>query len=69
MIDPDRFIETDDLDKRTLHLIESIARQISDSIEQGRLPAMSFPVRSLSNVTYDAERGHFELGKHRKCAR
>jgi DNA topoisomerase-6 subunit A len=36
----------------------------ADIIKRSKKPSMSFPVRSLSNVRYDAKRGHFEiLGK------
>ncbi len=51
-----------DLDQRTLHLIEEIAKQVQHDIEQGALPVLEFPVRSLSNVQYDAQKGYFELG-------
>jgi DNA topoisomerase-6 subunit A len=45
--------------------IESTARAIyEDIIKRQKKPSMRFPVRSLSNVKFDAKRGHFEiLGK------
>jgi DNA topoisomerase-6 subunit A len=51
-----------DLDKRTITLIDSIARQVRTSIENGMLPAIKLPVRSLANVKYDEAKGYFELG-------
>jgi DNA topoisomerase VI subunit A len=55
-----------DLDNRTITLIDSIARDIRAEIDQGRLPDIKLPVRSLDNVTYDEARGYFELGDARK---
>lgn len=51
-----------DLDQRTLNLIEEIAKRVQHDIGQGSLPALEFPVRSLGNVQYDAQKGYFELG-------
>jgi DNA topoisomerase-6 subunit A len=56
----------DDLDRKTIALIDLIARQVRTSIEHGTLPAIELPVRSLANVTYDESRGYFELGDERK---
>jgi DNA topoisomerase-6 subunit A len=56
----------DDLDRKTITLIDLIARQVRTSIEHGTLPAIELPVRSLANVTYDESRGYFELGDERK---
>jgi len=58
--------EPGDLDVRTLELIEALARQIRERIDKGELPEIRLPVRSLSNVTYDEDRGYFELGAARK---
>ncbi len=55
-----------DLDDRTIALIESIAGQIRTSIEDGKLPDIKLPVRSLDNVRYDEAKGYFELGDARK---
>lgn len=41
--------------------IAETAEGIRSAILRGRKPSMSFPVRSLSNVRYDAKRGHFEI--------
>ncbi|MGB5472512.1 MAG: DNA topoisomerase IV subunit A [Gammaproteobacteria bacterium] len=51
------------LDTLTLRLIDSIATAIRRSIERGELPHIELPVRSLANVTYDAEKGYLELGE------
>ncbi len=55
------------LDKKTLELIESTAVRVQKSIGKRTLPELKFPVRSLSNVTYDKRKGYFELGKGRKA--
>jgi DNA topoisomerase-6 subunit A len=60
-------IAQSDLDRSTIGLIESIARQIRASIESGQLPSISLPVRGLDNVEYDAAKGHFELGGAQKA--
>jgi DNA topoisomerase-6 subunit A len=57
-----------ELDQRTLAFIDAIAGQIHDSITRGEVPALEVLVRSLKNVTYDPDKGYFELGdahKHR----
>ncbi len=56
----------DELDKKTIALIDGIAGQVRASIAQGTLPSIDFPVRNLSNVTYDKAKGYFELGKEHK---
>jgi DNA topoisomerase-6 subunit A len=44
--------------------IVSAGKDVHEDILKSRKPKMEFPVRSLSNVKYDAKRGHFEiLGK------
>lgn len=55
-----------DLDNKTIALIESIAGRVRTDIEDGELPDIAFPVRSLDNVTYDEAKGYFELGDLRK---
>jgi DNA topoisomerase-6 subunit A len=52
-----------ELDEITLRLIKTIATAIRNSIEQGELPHIELPVRSLANVNYAAEKGYFELGE------
>jgi DNA topoisomerase-6 subunit A len=51
------------LDAITLRLISAIASAVRKSIEQGELPHIELPVRSLANVNYAPEKGYFELGK------
>jgi DNA topoisomerase-6 subunit A len=51
-----------ELDQKTITLIDSIANQVRDSIDNGILPNIKLPVRSLDNVKYDKQRGYFELG-------
>jgi DNA topoisomerase-6 subunit A len=55
-----------DLDRKTIALIESIAKQVRTSIANGMLPDIQLPVRSLDNVKYDEAKGCFELGDARK---
>ena len=55
-----------DLDRKTIALIESIAKQVRTSIANGMLPDIQLPVRSLDNVKYDEAKGYFELGDARK---
>jgi len=55
-----------DLDRKTTALIDSIAAEVRESIEHGRLPAIKFPVRALGNVRYEEAKGYFELGDARK---
>ncbi|MFO7869963.1 MAG: DNA topoisomerase IV subunit A [Kiritimatiellia bacterium] len=43
--------------------IDSEGKRIHRDIMGRKKPSMKFPVRSLSNVKYDARRGHFEIGK------
>lgn len=64
--DPDADTTRSDLDKRTIALIGSIARQVRTNIEGGTLPAIRLPVRSLANVKYDEDKGYFELGEAQK---
>ncbi|HJL16586.1 MAG TPA: DNA topoisomerase IV subunit A [Sandaracinaceae bacterium LLY-WYZ-13_1] len=52
---------------RTLALIERTARGVLEAIEEGRLPELAIPARSLANVVYDEVRGHFELGPKTKA--
>ena len=55
-----------DLDKRTVTLIDSIAKQIRSNIESGKPPTIKLPVRSLANVTYDEAKGYLEIGTAHK---
>jgi DNA topoisomerase VI subunit A len=56
----------DELDKKTLKLIESTALRVRTSIDGRNLPELRFPTRALSNVKYDSKVGYFELGRGRK---
>ena len=51
-----------DLDAKTLAFIDSIASRVREAIARGELPTIDFFVRSLSNVSYDPEKGYLELG-------
>ena len=62
--DPD--IVHQELDKKTIALIDGIARDVCASIEKGELPAIVFPARGLSNVIYDRVNGYFEIGSSKK---
>jgi DNA topoisomerase-6 subunit A len=53
-------------DDRTIALIESIASGVRSRIDHEELPSLELPVRGLSNVSYDPELGHFELGTETK---
>jgi DNA topoisomerase-6 subunit A len=55
----------DGLDKKTLELIESTAKNVQARILKRNLPELSFPTRSLANVKYDRQVGYFELGRGR----
>jgi len=41
------------------------ARRIHTAVKAQRRPDMRFPIRGLSNVTYDVRRGYFQLGPGR----
>lgn len=56
----------EDLDARTIAFIEQLAGDVQESIERGEVPSLELLVRSLKNVTYDPEKGYFELGEARK---
>ena len=56
-------------DDETLSLIQRTAARVLEAIDDGYLPELTFPVRSLSNVRYRQERGYFELGPARKVRR
>jgi DNA topoisomerase-6 subunit A len=59
--------DLDELDKKTLSMIENTAQRVANTIQRRDLPELKFPIRSLSNVEYDRKVGHFELGKGRKA--
>ena len=57
---------TDELDRKTIALIDEVAGSVRASIEGGKLPALEVPVRGLANVVYDKGKGYFALGNERK---
>ena len=54
------------LDDLTVRAISATARSIVQAVDRNRKPELKFPVRSLSNVRYDARKGYFEIGRSRK---
>ena len=64
---PSSDIAPSEQDKETIRLIKSIARQVRNTIEAGRLPNIELPVRGLDNVKYDEAIGYLELGEARKA--
>ena len=57
----------DELDGKTLKLIESTATRVQAHIRKRSLPELRFPARSLANVKYDSKVGYFELGRGQKA--
>ena len=55
-----------DLDANTLAFIAGLASHVRDTIARGDLPTIEVLVRSLSNVSYQAEKGYLELGEVHK---
>lgn len=53
-------------DRKTVAAIVDEARRVREKIGAGQKPVMSFPLRTLSNVRYDREKGYFEIGRSRK---
>ena len=53
-------------DKKTITSIENAADEIYKKILRKGKPMLRFPVRSLSNVSYDKRKGYLEIGKARK---
>ena len=54
------------LDKVTVQLIQETATDVQTEIHKHRKPDLSFPIRSLGNVSYSEKRGYFEIGKQKK---
>ena len=54
------------LDETTLGLIRDTATHVHQDILKQTKPDLSFPVRSLKNVSYSIKKGHFEIGKQKK---
>ena len=53
-------------DRKTVALISDTASGVHGDILKKRKPDLSFPVRSLGNVSYSQKRGYFEIGKQKK---
>ncbi len=53
-------------DAATVGAIVDTAKNIHGVIGKRKKPDLSFPVRSLGNVSYSEKRGYFEIGKQRK---
>jgi DNA topoisomerase-6 subunit A len=56
----------DALDSDTIALIDALANDIRLSIDEGKLPSIKLPIRSLHNVEYDKAKGYLELGAAHK---
>jgi DNA topoisomerase-6 subunit A len=54
------------LDGVTVDLICGAANDVHQEILKSRKPDLTFPVRSLKNVSYSTKRGYFEIGKQKK---
>lgn len=55
-----------DLDEVTVEAIETTASGIHSAVGKGEKPDLKFPVRSLTNVSYQPRKGYFEIGRARK---
>jgi len=53
-------------DEKTIELIVDTAQHVRADILKKHKPDLSFPVRSLGNVTYSQKKGYFEIGRQRK---
>ena len=51
------------MDKVTVKAIDDVARKIHTNVTKLNKPEVIYPVRSLSNVSYDTRKGYFEIGK------
>jgi DNA topoisomerase VI subunit A len=54
------------LDAVTLEAIKATASNIHSAIRVEKRPELSMPVRALSNVSYDQNKGYFEIGNDKK---
>jgi DNA topoisomerase-6 subunit A len=54
------------LDEMTVGLIRDTAAHVHRDILKQTKPNLSFPVRSLKNVSYSTTKGHFEIGRQKK---
>ena len=60
-VGPEEKVGRKDLKSVALHSIEEVAQDVYGTASGGNLPQMTMPQRNLSNVTYDAKNGYFEL--------
>jgi DNA topoisomerase-6 subunit A len=51
-----------ELDDVTIKSIEEMASEVHRRIRSGDKPSLSFPVRSLGNVSYDTDVGYLQIG-------
>ncbi|NNL84055.1 MAG: hypothetical protein HKP27_00295, partial [Myxococcales bacterium] len=58
--------KNNDQDASTVSAIVDTAKDIHTVIGKRQKPDLSFPVRSLGNVSYSQKRGYFEIGKQKK---
>lgn len=63
---PSPKVPPDDLDRKTVGFIDGIATEIRDCIDNGELPGIELPIRSLGNVSYEKSKGYLEIGSARK---
>ena len=54
------------LDQLMVDLIVGTATDVHRDILKHGKPDLTFPIRSLKNVSYSTKRGYFEIGKQRK---
>lgn len=54
--------------KRTgaVKLLRDAAQRVAEALDAGEAPSLSFPLRSLKNVSYDPEKGYLEIGPRTK---
>jgi len=55
-----------EMDALTLEMIREAAKKVHQDISKHSKPDLSFPVRSLGNVSYSGNKGFFEIGKQKK---
>jgi len=55
-----------EMDKLTVELIREAAKRVHQDISKHSKPDLSFPVRSLGNVSYAGSKGYFEIGRQKK---
>jgi DNA topoisomerase-6 subunit A len=54
------------LDAVTVSVIKDSASSVHQKILKTGKPELSFPIRSLQNVSYSQQRGYFEIGRQKK---